>query len=493
MIEESDTEAFARRWACIVPTIGMVLACSGAPPERDVVADAAAAMGGLARIQDVSSLAIEGEGTVYALGQNRTLDSELLNWRVSDYRREVDFTGKRWREQSVRTPTFVTGWPDPTRLVEGYDAGVAYDVEDGSAGRRDSVVAMGRRTELYHDPVGLLRAVAERDAQPADSSRRAAADAIDLVTAAGDRITLVIDGSTRLPRRIVSKGHEPALGDVQLVTEFEDYVSVDGVTLPTRIRKRVDTTVVSDLRVTRTMVNPALGDLRAPAEVGAAAELPATANVTVAEAAPGVWYLAGEGHHSVVVELDDHLTLIEAPVDDRRTLAVIARARALRPNKPLTAVINTHHHFDHSGGIRAAVSEGLRVITHESNRGFFEATVARPATVRPDALARRPRPLSIETVGDKRVLGDRERQLEIYHVTGNPHCATMLMVYLPAERILVEADAYQPPPLAGPPPVAHPHAPNLLENVKRRGLRVERVLPIHGRMVPFAELVAAAS
>ena len=68
-------------------------------------------------------------------------------------------------------------------------------------------------------------------------------------------------------------------------------------------------------------------------------------------------------------------------MDDRRTLVVIARARALRPGKALTEVINTHHHFDHSGGIRAAVSEGLRVITHESNRGFFEAMVARPATV----------------------------------------------------------------------------------------------------------------
>jgi hypothetical protein len=68
----------------------------------------------------------------------------------------------------------------------------------------------------------------------------------------------------------------------------------------------------------------------------------------------------------------------------------------------------------------------------------------------------------------------------------------MLMVYLPKERLLVEADAYQPPPLAGAPPRLHPFAANLLENIRARGLRVDRILPIHGRIVRFADLVAAA-
>jgi hypothetical protein len=68
----------------------------------------------------------------------------------------------------------------------------------------------------------------------------------------------------------------------------------------------------------------------------------------------------------------------------------------------------------------------------------------------------------------------------------------MLMVYFPAERLLAEADAYQPPPPGGPAPVAHPFAANLLDNIEKRRLRVDRLLPIHGRIVPFADLVAAA-
>ena len=108
-----------------------------------------------------------------------------------------------------------------------------------------------------------------------------------------------------------------------------------------------------------------------------------------------------------------------------------------------------------------------------------------------DALARNPKPLAIETVVGKKVLSDGARRVEIYPITDNGHSASMLMVYFPAEKLLAEADAYQPPPPGGPAPKSYPFAANLLDNIERRGLRVERLLPIHGRIVPFAELVAA--
>jgi glyoxylase-like metal-dependent hydrolase (beta-lactamase superfamily II) len=179
--------------------------------------------------------------------------------------------------------------------------------------------------------------------------------------------------------------------------------------------------------------------------------------------------------------------LIEAPQSEARTLAVIAKARELRPDKPLTKVVNSHHHFDHSAGIRAAVSEGLGVVTHAGNRTFFEEIVKRPHTVVPDALAKKPAPLSIQTVDNELVVEDKVMAVTLYPISGNPHSDTMLMAYFPRERVLVEVDAYSPGS------AVQPYAPNLLENITKRKLRVDRIVPLHGTIAPFAELVKSVA
>ena len=148
-------------------------------------------------------------------------------------------------------------------------------------------------------------------------------------------------------------------------------------------------------------------------------------------------------------------------------------------------VINTHFHSDHSGGIRAAVAEGLTVITHELHRAFFEEVVARPHTVIQDHLAQNPRPLSIETVsGDGPYeMTEGNRTLVIHRLKNSTHADGMLLVYLPQERIMIEGDPFTPGRQAP------PREANLLEQVRALGLRIDRFAPIHGDVATFAELV----
>ncbi|MBI4520460.1 MAG: hypothetical protein HY701_06460 [Gemmatimonadetes bacterium] len=113
--------------------------------------------------------------------------------------------------------------------------------------------------------------------------------------------------------------------------------------------------------------------------------------------------------------------------------------------------------------------------------------MSRPHTIVPDALARSPRPANIESVDDEMILSDGTMTVALYPITDNPHASTLLMVYFPVELLLVEADVFNPGS-----PVA-PFAANLLENVRRRNLRVGRIVPIHGGITPFAELVRTAS
>ena len=86
------------------------------------------------------------------------------------------------------------------------------------------------------------------------------------------------------------------------------------------------------------------------------------------------------------------IEIIEAPLDDARTLAVIAETKRLIPNKQIKYVVNTHHHWDHAGGLRAAYAEGATIVTNEQNKNFYERVilVPQPRSLSPDRLSMAP-------------------------------------------------------------------------------------------------------
>lgn len=477
----------------IVCAFLVLVGCTPTTPEMRVVNDAASAIGGKERIQAINTLMIEGEGENFNLGQNKSPDAELPVYKVTEFQRAIDFTNGRWRQEQTRVPNFPTGNPNPQKQIAAVDGSIAFNVAaDGTATRVSDMAARDRRTELHHHPVGILRLALAQGAQLSNARKEGNFDAVDVATSQGDKLTLFVDSASKLPAKVASTSYNVNLGDVAVETEFKNYEDAGGLQLPSQLISRLDKYNVADIHVTKSAINTDVGNLAAPDAVKSAAAPTPTANVTVEQVAKGVWYLAGQSHHSVLVEFADHLTLIEAPQNETRTLAVIAKARELKPDKPLKYVVNTHHHFDHSGGIRAAVAEGLTVITHEQNKAFYEDVVARKHTIVADALAKNPKPLTIETVGDKHILKDATRTVELHHIAGNPHADTLLMVYFPAERLLTQADVYSPPAPNAPPPPAFPFAGNLLENIQKNNLRVDRLMPIHGRIVPFNELRTAA-
>jgi glyoxylase-like metal-dependent hydrolase (beta-lactamase superfamily II) len=462
-------------------------ACTPASPEQQILNDAASALGGRDRILAVKTLVIEGEGTIANLGQDMTPEATSQAFIVSGYKRTIDIAAERARIEQTRTPNFAYFQGQaPQKQVQGIDGDVGYNVaSNGNATRVSNTVARDRRAEVYHHPVTVVRAALDPAAKLANPRTAANQSVVDITTARGLTFTLAIDSSTKLPTRVVSMADNTVLGDVAIETTFADYQAVNGLKLPGHLTTKTDKYTTADLRVVNQTIDADAGNLAAPAAAASAAPIagPAPATVTAEEVAKGIWFLAGQSHHSVLVEFGDHLTLIEAPQNDTRTLAVIAKARELRPNKPLTGVVNTHHHFDHSGGIRAAVSEGITVITHKANAAFFQEAVGRVHTILPDALAKNPRPLKIEPVDEEMVLKDGTMAVNLYHIAGNPHADTLLMAYFPKERILVEADVYSPAA------AVQPYAANLLENVTKHNLRVDRIVPIHGTIVPFSEFL----
>ena len=161
--------------------------------------------------------------------------------------------------------------------------------------------------------------------------------------------------------------------------------------------------------------------------------------------------------------------------------------------------MNTHQHFDHSGGLRAFVAEGATVITHEVNKPYYEKIWSKPHTLSPDRLAKSPRKATFETMTEKKVLTDGNHVIELHHLQGSGHNQGLLVAYLPKEKILVEADAFNPPADKNAPVVlpASPYNLNLVDNMKRLKLDVDRIIPIHypadNRRVDIAELNRAVA
>jgi len=476
-----------KRPALFVVAAAAISTCSQQPPERQIIADAANALGGRSRILAVKTLVIEGEGTNGNLGQDMTMDAASQQFVVTGYRRSVDIVNLRARTEQTRTPNFAYfQGPQPQKQVLGVDGDVAYNVApSGTATRASNAVAKDRRAELYHHPLEIVRAALDPAAKLTSPRTAGREQVVDITTANGLAFTLAIDATTKLPTWVVSATDNTNLGDVLIETAFDDYQDLNGLKVPRHFTTKTDKYRTAELRVTKQAIDGDVGDLTAPQAATSAPAIagPAPATVTAEELAKGIWFLAGQTHHSVLVEFADHLTLIEAPQNDTRALAVIAKARSLRPEKPLTEVVNTHHHFDHSGGIRAAIAEGLTVITHKANEAFYKDAATRPHTIAPDALAKSPKPLKLVAVDEELALKDSGMTVNLYHVAGNPHADTLLMAHFPRERILVEVDAFTPGS------AVQPYAANLRENISRRALKVDRIVPLHGAIAPYSELL----
>src|SRR3989475_11618690 len=165
--------------------------------------------------------------------------------------------------------------------------------------------------------------------------------------------------------------------------------------------------------------------------------------VELVEVTKGMYHVKGSDHHSMAVEMKDHVVMIEAPFFEERSVAVIKAVEEKIPGKPIKYLVLTHFHIDHSGGIRTYAAKGATILTHEGIVPFVKTVLSRPKTIRPDSLAKAGNITSnVEGVKDVKSLTDGERTVELRDLP-NPHSSGMLMDYLPKQKILFEIDLFR--------------------------------------------------
>jgi glyoxylase-like metal-dependent hydrolase (beta-lactamase superfamily II) len=446
------------------------------------------AMGGTG----LKSIRYAGSGTGATFGQAFQPNMTWPKIVLSSFSRVHDYDNGSFREDAARSraeptgggavPLIGTGEQRTTGLMRD---SFAWNMT-GPAPVAAPLTVTARIHDLWTSPHGVIKAALKNKStvQAVNEGGRALT-AISFEQAGTFKATAMINAEG-LVERVESMLPNPVLGDTVVTTQYSDYKDFNGVKFPMRIRQSMARTEVLDLTVSEVQVNAA-ANIEVPELVKTAAE-----RVTADKVAEGVWMMGGGSHNSVAIEMGDHMMLVEAPLYDGRTLPMLAEVKKLNPAKPIRFVVNSHHHFDHAGGLRSAASEGIELVTSAQAKPYFERVMTNPNSISPDALQKSGRKAVVSGVDGKRVFTDAKRVAEVYFIDSSVHAQGFLMVYLPAEKLLIEADAFTPGAPNSPPPArVNDNHVNLVQNIERLKLNVERIVPLHGRVVPIGELYAA--
>lgn len=468
----------------------LLFLCAGAASAQDaktVLQAAQKAMG------NVTSIQYSGTGHINSFGQAWMPNGVWPTTNLTSYTRTIDYSSKSAKEELVHS--------EPNLMVKGGGRPFAGDDKQanfvsgqyawdmpGSNPVPQPGAAADRQMQIWLTPHGFLAAAMEANA----TAKKEVSGTVLTFNTGKYKVegtinaqNLVVKTETWLPN--------PVLGDMPVETTFSAYKDFNGVKFPTSIVQKQGGQATLELTISDVKANPGLA-VAVPDAVKTAT--PPSVKVQSQKLGDGIWFVGGGSHNSMVVEFPTYITVIEGPLGEARSLAVIAEAKRLVPNKPIKYLINTHSHFDHSGGVRSYVAEGATIITQEMNVPFYQKAWAAPRTLAPDNFSKGGKEANFLPVKEKYTLTEGNQTLQIFHENGSMHNAGMLIVYFPKEKILEEADDYTPdlPELAAPSGIRPPvFIGNLMKQIQTLKLDVATVAPMHGIVVPFAELQKTAN
>jgi glyoxylase-like metal-dependent hydrolase (beta-lactamase superfamily II) len=506
--------------------IGLLLALSIAARDtlraqdaRGVLQAAMKAMG----TANVKTIQYSGTGWNAAVGQSFSPEEDWPRFEVTRYTRTIDYEARTSREELTRRQgnnaprggggTPLQGEQQQVAIVSG---NYAWNLDGQNPVPQPGFYLAGipvaefRQLDILLTPHGFLKAAQAANptaisltfpASPGAITQNGKATLVSFTAMGKYRVNGTFNDENFL-ELVQTWIPNPVYGDMLYELRYTNYKDYGGVKFPTLLHIHQGDPRLSvahnSMEITLNNVQP---NVSVPALTVPDAVQKAAAPRERAESqklADGVWLIAGGSHNSVAVEFRDFAAVIEAPLNEERSIAVLAEVNRLIPNKPIRYVVNTHHHFDHSGGLRTYLAQGATIVTHQANRDYYEHVLFNPAprTLQPDRFSTfypyfvgGRRPLPIEAVNQKYVLSDGTRTVDVYPVQGLNHAATMLIAYFPKEKILVNADLYSPPAQGAAAPAPNANMRTLQQNIQRLKLDVAQHVPIHGQPGPMDQFL----
>jgi glyoxylase-like metal-dependent hydrolase (beta-lactamase superfamily II) len=282
-------------------------------------------------------------------------------------------------------------------------------------------------------------------------------------------ITLYVHKETGLISKLSTMEWDVTYGDVPLEVSYDDWQVVDGVNVPHRVRLSFAGAPRIDSNRSNVMINPEFdaGVFAMPADAtyvhneetsergrrlsqtllmfGFAGV--ARPTIESLEIRPGMDLLFAspiDGVYSLVVEQDNGVVVMESGQNDLKGEEIIKWIGDRYPGKPISHLILSHHHNDHSAGMRPYVAAGATLVVHGEAVETYRMHASRaPSTVLQDALDRNPAELSIVGVpeGEPYRIEDSKNPIVVYPLA-MAHVTDMIYAYVEGENILYSGDLY---------------------------------------------------
>jgi glyoxylase-like metal-dependent hydrolase (beta-lactamase superfamily II) len=453
----------ARASAAVVIVLAGVAPPLAADDAKAVVEAASKAMG----VVGMKSITISGAAAVGNFGQSRTISFGLASTTIRNYVRTIDFTIPASHASGItQPPAAVRGGPLPPTGT--YEQMIT-----------PATPAWVQQMQIWATPWGFLIGAAANNAtvksQKIDGVQYKAvtwSPAQKSPSGLPYKLTGYIDGDN-LVVRVETWVEHPLMGDLHQEFFYSGYQSFGGLMAPAKTSQKqigMETFVAA---IYHAQPNPSeLAKLMdGPPPPAPPPPLPPAASEKLAD---GVYRITG-GYVSLAVEFKDHVVVLEGGQSEARGLAVIAETKKLFPTKHIKYVVCTHPHFDHSSGLPPFVAEGVTILVDDNAKFFTQASLDTPRTLAGDVMAKSKKKARVEGVIEQMELKDETRSLMLYHVDKLEHSDSMLIAYLPKEKILFSADFNAPP--AGQP--VSPSIATLMANLDRLAIDFDRHVTVH--------------
>ena len=459
--------------AALCVAVGQAQPAAAQAP-ADLVKQAVDALGGADALRALKTNVAKGTAKHWEPGQsysvngearflgdsNFTLTADVANGIVRvDWDRDMKYLVEKTKYSEITTPTY----------------GAVLD-DKGEAKPMSGIRLTATLRELRRgSPALLLQALASpqnvaaiEDQKLGDQTYPAA-----VVTMGAFKYTVLFDRTTKLPAAVRTRDEDNIWGDQNYDMVLSDWTTVAGVKMPKTRSYRLGNIEVQRLSYTEFTPNATItpATFAVPDAVKAAAKPPATGNVPyqwvlrriflnritdsdaiyfapggsfkLVELAPNVQHVQGGGANNLIVNMKDGLVVVDAPVDEGESLEVIKLAKAKYPGKSIKTLVLTHHHMDHTGGMRAFAAEGATVVVPTPDKAYFEEVIKRAHTIEPDAQQKAMKPANVQEVKDTLSLKDDTVEINLYNIP-NPHVEGFLLVHVVKENVLFVTDLVSP-------------------------------------------------